>query len=73
MNDIVQSNKQFFVIRLVSIKTDGTKDQPITKADAAKIGTDAKDGAVAFVLGDNVKLSVTLSLEIVNFNPPSSK
>ena len=74
MNDIVQSNKQFFIIRLVNIKTDGSKDQPITKVDAAKTGSEAmQKGEPAFVLGDNVRLTVTLSLEIVNFNPPPSK
>lgn len=68
LNDLVETKQQFYIVRLVSITTEGNKDQPMTKVEAAKIGQESKS-TVPFVLG-NEKLVVTLSLEIVNFNTP---
>ena len=70
LNDLIQTKKQFFIVRLINITTDGSKDQPISKAETAKTGAESKSkGQTYFPLG-NEKLVVTLSLEIVNFNTP---
>jgi hypothetical protein len=68
LNDLAESKKQFYIVRLVQINTAEGKDKPISKADAYK-NRNQPSGAPRFVLGDE-KLEVTLSLEIVNFNPP---
>lgn len=71
MNDLVETKKQFYIVRLVNIATTEDADKPITKQDAMKNPT-SPNGAPRFVLGDE-KLQVTLSLEIVNFNAPAQK
>ena len=69
LNDLSQTNKQFYIVRVLQIKNKG--DKPLLKADALKNRTD-KAGNLVYVLGTE-KLEITLSLEIVNFNPPPDK
>ena len=66
LNDLVETNKQFYIVRLVQIRNQGDKE--LAKTDAWKNMKD-KAGNLQYVLGTE-KLEVTLSLEIVNFNPP---
>ncbi len=68
LNDLVETKKQFYIVRLVEISTTGGIDKTVPKADAFKDRLLAS-GAPRFVLGEET-LDVTLSVEIANFNPP---
>jgi len=66
VNDLVETGKQFYIIRLITIRNQ--EDKELSKADAIK-NRMTQGGKVNLVLGGE-KLEVTLYLEIVNFNPP---
>jgi hypothetical protein len=67
LNDLIETNKQFYIVRLLQVHNQGDKELP--KADAIK--NRMRDNKINLVLGSE-KLDVTLWIEIVNFNPPDA-
>jgi hypothetical protein len=76
LNELVDTKKQFYIIRLLRVKNQALTSpskNPTGAAAAATPAPGSKDaGGLHYILGTE-KLEVTLKLEIVDFNPPTQK
>lgn len=74
LNELVDTKKQFYIIRLLRVKNQvliGPPKNPTGTAAAAAAGS--KDASALHYIVGTEKLEVTLKIEIANFNPPAQK
>ena len=72
INDIVSSQKQFYIVRSLTVKNEKGKGPSRSEPTADPAAGEEGAGKLKFIVGTE-KLTVTAKIEVVDFTPPATK